>query len=490
MMESPLAGPMTLRVYDTRSRSKRVFKPLVEGQIGIYACGITPYSPSHIGHARQAIAFDIIVRWFRKTGYQVNYISNFTDIDDKIISASLDEGVDFLEVSNRNIEDYFRVMDSLNVIRANAYPRVTETIPEIIEMIQDLIDKDHAYEANDGVYFEIDSAPEKYGQLTGQTLDMVRKGAGGRVDNTGSGKRDHRDFALWKLAKEGEPNWDSPWGKGRPGWHIECSAMSLKHLGERFDIHGGGSDLVFPHHEAEIFQSECCLGHEPVVQYWLHNGMINIDGEKMSKSVGNFWTVSDALEKIDPLVLRYALINAPYRQPVDFNSVMIDDSISHHGRLLNVYSEALHSSGGSRSDYSGIESLVEASSRICSGMDDDFNTRVALVEVQSVVKSLASIIDSDEKTPLMMASYVQWLEEFAGDVLGILPTSDEAISRYEEKLSMRSEISAKVESLLEMRESARASKNWTESDRIRDELTKIGVVLEDGPEGTKWRIIE
>ena len=284
MTSTPLEGTMALRVYDTRSRSKRVFKPLVEGQVGIYACGITPYSPSHIGHARQAIAFDIIVRWLRKSGFKVNYISNFTDIDDKIISVSLEEGVNFLEVANRNIDDYFTVMDALNVLRADAYPRVTETIPEIIEMIQDLIDKKHAYEAEDGVYFEIDTAPEKYGQLTGQTLDMVRKGAGGRVDNTGSGKRDHRDFALWKLAKEGEPNWESPWGNGRPGWHIECSAMSLKHLGEKFDIHGGGSDLVFPHHEAEIFQSECCLGHDPVVQYWLHNGMINIDGEKMSKS--------------------------------------------------------------------------------------------------------------------------------------------------------------------------------------------------------------
>ena len=488
MMATPLDGTMTLRVYDTRSRSKRVFKPLIEGQVGIYACGITPYSPSHIGHARQAIAFDIIVRWLRKSGFKVNYISNFTDIDDKIISVSLKEGVDFLEVANRNIEDYFTVMDALNVLRADAYPRVTETIPEIVQMIQDLIDKKHAYEAEDGVYFEIDTAPEKYGQLTGQTLDMVRKGAGGRVDNTGSGKRDHRDFALWKLAKEGEPNWESPWGNGRPGWHIECSAMSLKHLGEKFDIHGGGSDLIFPHHEAEIFQSECCLGHDPVVQYWLHNGMINIDGEKMSKSVGNFWTVSDALGKIEPLVLRYALINAPYRQPVDFNSVMIDDSISHHGRLLSSYSEALYYSEEIRNDYSGIEHLVEATRRIRSGMDDDFNTRIALVEVQSVVKSLISLLDSGEKDPHLMSSYVQWLEEFAGEVLGILPTPSVAISLHEDKISRRSEISAKVESLLEMRESARASKNWSESDRIRDELTEIGVVVEDGPEGTKWRL--
>tara|TARA_B100001175_G_scaffold317619_1_gene335318 strand:+ start:3388 stop:4857 length:1470 start_codon:yes stop_codon:yes gene_type:complete len=479
---------MTLRVYDTRSRSKRVLKPLVDGQIGIYACGITPYSPSHIGHARQAIAFDIIVRWLRKSGYQVNYVANFTDIDDKIIAVSLEEGVDFLEVANRNIHDYFRVMDSLNVVRANSYPRVTETIPEIIEMINQLIDKKHAYVADDGVYFEIDTAPEKYGQLTGQTLEMVRKGAGGRVGKTGSGKRDHRDFALWKSAKEGEPNWESPWGNGRPGWHIECSAMSLKHLGERFDIHGGGTDLTFPHHEAEIFQSECCLGHEPVVQYWLHNGMINVNGEKMSKSEGNFWTVSDALEQIDPLVLRYALINAPYRQPVDFNSVMIDDSTSHNARLVDSYSEALYLLKGVKNDYSGIDHLSEAANRFCSGMDDDFNTRIALVEVQLIVKKLNSLIYSNEEDHGLMASYVAWLEEFAGDVLGILPSSEIALSMYDEKLSRRSDISARVESLLEMRESARVSKNWTESDRIRDELADIGVVVEDAPEGAKWRL--
>ena len=314
---------------------------LEEGKVGLYACGITPYSSSHIGHARQAISFDIIVRWLRKRGFEVNYITNFTDVDDKIIAVANEEGVDFLEISNRYIDDYFESMDALNVIRADSYPRVTETIPEIIEMVEILIEKGNAYLAEDGVYFEIDTSPEKYGQLTGQTLEMVRSGAGGRVNKTGSGKRDHRDFALWKMAKSGEPSWESPWGKGRPGWHIECSAMSLKHLGEKFDIHGGGSDLIFPHHEAEIFQSECCLGHDPVVQYWIHNGMVNVDGEKMSKSLGNFWTISEALKKVDPLVLRYTLINAPYRQPVDFNQVMIDDSMVHHGRLVTCYGEGL-----------------------------------------------------------------------------------------------------------------------------------------------------
>ena len=476
---------MALRVFDTRFRKKRELVTIEEGKVGLYACGITPYSPSHIGHARQAISFDIIVRWLRKSGFEVNFITNFTDVDDKIIAAANEEGVDFLEVANRNIADYFESMDSLNVIRADAYPRVTETIPEIIEMIRTLVDKGHAYQAEDGVYFEIDTSPEKYGQLTGQTLEMVRSGAGGRVDKTGSGKRDHRDFALWKMAKSDEPSWESPWGDGRPGWHIECSAMSLKHLGERFDIHGGGSDLIFPHHEAEIFQSECCLGHSPVVQYWIHNGMINIDGEKMSKSLGNFWTISDALENVDPLVLRYTLINAPYRQPVDFNQVMIDDSDNHHKRLLSCYGEGLSRYGSG--DWESFPELVDAANRLEEGMNDDFNTRVALVEVQAVAKWLRGLLNSggDE---LGVSGAVGWISEFAGGVLGLLPTDEEVLARMESNEGMKDEVAPKVEVLLAERENARKAKDWARADDIRDELAKMGVVVEDGPNGATWRI--
>ena len=476
---------MALRVFDTRFRKKRELVTIEEGKVGLYACGITPYSPSHIGHARQAISFDIIVRWLRKSGFEVNFITNFTDVDDKIIAAANEEGVDFLEVANRNIADYFESMDSLNVIRADAYPRVTETIPEIIEMIRTLVDKGHAYQAEDGVYFEIDTSPEKYGQLTGQTLEMVRSGAGGRVDKTGSGKRDHRDFALWKMAKSDEPSWESPWGDGRPGWHIECSAMSLKHLGERFDIHGGGSDLIFPHHEAEIFQSECCLGHSPVVQYWIHNGMINIDGEKMSKSLGNFWTISDALENVDPLVLRYTLINAPYRQPVDFNQVMIDDSDNHHKRLLSCYGEGLSRYGSG--DWESFPELVDAANRLEEGMNDDFNTRIALVEVQAVAKWLRGLLNSggDE---LGVSGAVGWISEFAGGVLGLLPTDEEVLARMESNEGMKDEVAPKVEVLLVERENARKAKDWARADDIRDELAKMGVVVEDGPNGATWRI--
>ena len=474
-----------MRVFDTRSRKKRELVTIEEGKVGLYACGITPYSPSHIGHARQAISFDIIVRWLRKSGFEVSYITNFTDVDDKIIAVANDEGVDFLEVANRNIDDYFESMDSLNVIRADAYPRVTETIPEIIEMKEKLIEKGHAYLADDGVYFEIDTSPDKYGQLTGQTLEMVRAGAGGRVDKTGSGKRDHRDFALWKMAKPDEPFWESPWGDGRPGWHIECSAMSLKHLGERFDIHGGGSDLIFPHHEAEIFQSECCLGHDPVVKYWIHNGMINIDGEKMSKALGNFWTISDALERVDPLVLRYTLINAPYRQPVDFNQVMIDDSENHQGRLLSCYGEGLSRHG--RGDWGGFPELVDAAKRLEDGMNDDFNTRVALVEVQAVAKWLRVQLQSGGPEEGISGA-VGWISEFAGDVLGLLPTAVEVLAMMESNQEVKEEIAPRVGRLLAEREDARNSKDWGRADEIRDELAGMGVVVEDGPEGASWRI--
>jgi len=474
---------MALRIHDTRSRSKRELVTLEEGKVGLYACGITPYSSSHIGHARQAISFDIIVRWLRKSGFEVNYITNFTDVDDKIISAANEEGVDFLEIANRYIAEYFTVMDAMNVIRADAYPRVTETIPEIIDMVSTLVESGHAYVAGDGVYFEIDTAPEKFGQLTGQTLEMVRAGAGGRVEDTGSGKRDHRDFALWKMAKPDEPSWKSPWGAGRPGWHIECSAMSLKHLGEKFDIHGGGSDLLFPHHEAEIFQSECCLGHEPVVQYWIHNGMINVDGDKMSKSLGNFWTIGDALEQVDPLVLRYTLINAPYRQPVDFNSVMVDDSQIHHGRLVSVYGEGLLLGG--TGEWEGYDNLSESTERLKAGMDDDFNTRVALVEVQSVARHLRALLDSGDSGN-EIAACVSWISEFAGGTLGLLPDDEDILLSMEKKSLASAEVSPRVEELLVERETARAEKDWGRADEIRDELTGMGIVVEDGPDGPTW----
>ena len=471
MTGKPHSPPrMALMVYDTRSREKRELRTIEDGRVRMYVCGITPYTPSHLGHARCYLAFDVVHRWLEASGYDVDYVQNFTDIDDKILAISDAEGVDYSEVANRNIADFYEVMDAMNVLRADSYPRVTETIPEIIDMVSTLIDKGHAYIGDDGVYFEIDTAPEKFGQLTGQTLEMVRAGAGGRVGDTGSGKRDHRDFALWKLAKPGEPSWDSPWGAGRPGWHIECSAMSLKHFGEQFDIHGGGHDLRFPHHEAEIFQSECCTGREPVVGYWMHNGFVNIDGEKMSKSLDNFWTVSEAFEHHHPLSLRYALLSVPYRNPIDLTPEFIADAGSHYSRLVSAYSASLSADGESGAD------LVGASARFTAAMDDDFNTRAAIIEIQGVVSSGAG------------TDVAVWLESHAGDALGLLPSRDEVLATLAETISAKEEVAAAVEALLAERETAREGGDWTRADEIRDELTTIGVVVEDGPDGPTWHL--
>jgi len=461
---------MPLRVYDTRSREKRELSTLEDGRVSMYVCGITPYSPSHLGHARCYLAFDVVHRWLEASGYDVNYVQNFTDIDDKILDISDSEGVDYSVVANRNIDDYLEAMDTMNVLRADHYPRVTEMIPEIIDMISTLEGKGHAYVGDDGVYFEIDTAPGKFGQLTGQTLEMVRAGAGGRVADTGSGKRDHRDFALWKLAKPGEPSWESPWGHGRPGWHIECSAMSLNHFGEQFDIHGGGHDLRFPHHEAEIFQSECCTESEPVVGYWMHNGFVNVDGEKMSKSMGNFWTIRDAFEHHEPLALRYALLSVPYRNPIDLTPEFLEDAATHFNRLVGAYGDSLSSDSESETDLSG------ASERFAAAMDDDFNTRAAMIEIQAVVSSANG------------SDVAVWLERHAGEVLGLLPPSEDVMAGLAQADSARAEVADRVDALLAERESARDSKDWARADEIRDEIASMGVVVEDGPDGPTWRL--
>ena len=459
-----------MRIYDTFSRTKIELDPPDGSPLNIYVCGITPYDEAHVGHGMSYVIFDVMRRYLEFKGYVARHVQNFTDIDDKILDISDSEGVDYSVVANRNIDEYLEVMDAMNVLRADHYPRVTETIPEIIDMVSTLVDKGHAYVGDDGVYFEIDTAPEKFGQLTGQTLEMVRAGAGGRVEDTGSGKRDHRDFALWKLAKPGEPSWDSPWGTGRPGWHIECSAMSLKHFGEQFDIHGGGHDLRFPHHEAEIFQSECCTGSEPVVGHWMHNGFVNVDGEKMSKSLGNFWTIRDAFEHHAPLALRYALLSVPYRNPIDLTPEFLEDAAIHFDRLVEAYGNSLSSDTESGAD------LSDASERFTAAMDDDFNTRAAIIEVQRVVSSSAG------------SDVAVWLEEQAGNILGLLPSSDEVRSGLAQADSARAEVAERVESLLAEREVARKSSDWGRADEIRDELVSIGVIVEDGPDGPIWHL--
>lgn len=497
----PGAKPMPIRVHDTRRKTKVDFTTLEPGKVSMYVCGVTVYDRCHLGHARCYLAFDLVHRWLEASGYDVLYVQNFTDIDDKIIHRANELDGDWKALVDQNIEAYFEDMDALNILRADEYPRCTDYVDDMIRITQDLIDKGHAYEANDGVYFHVESAPEKYGQLTGQSIDAVRSGAGGRVDETGSGKRDHKDFALWKAAKPNEPTWSSPWGAGRPGWHIECTAMSLDHFEKEFDIHGGGHDLRFPHHEAEIFQGECHTGHAPVVHHWLHNGFVNIDGEKMSKSLGNFWTIRDILTKVDAMVLRFALINAHYRSPIDMNEALLNDAERNYNRLLGCYVDALKG----RSDASPValpqpdlssplplgkslgllEKMGEGFAR---AMDDDFNSREAVAKVLGMVREISKVLNSDlEAADRNAFSHyaVDLLEETAGRVLGVLPSQEVALAEPEED-PRKAEIAEEVETLLLQRAEAREAKDWQRADAIRDQLNDLGVVVTDTASGPQW----
>jgi len=472
------------------------------GKVSMYVCGVTVYDLCHLGHARCYLAFDLIHRWLEKSGFDVNYIQNFTDIEDKIITRAQENGEDWRELVERNITTYFEDMDALNILRADKYPRCTDYVEQMIEIINDLIQKGNAYVADDGVYFHIDSAPEKYGSLTGQNIEAVRQGAGGRVDETGSSKRDHKDFALWKKAKSGEPSWDSPWGAGRPGWHIECTAMSMDLLGAQFDIHGGGHDLRFPHHEAEIFQGECHTGIEPVVHHWLHNGFVNIDGEKMSKSLGNFWTIKEILEKVDPMVLRLSLINAHYRSPIDMNKQLLADAGKNMARIEDIYRKVLQTeeenpvqlpraeirSGLPLARSLGL--LERMASDFAKAMDDDFNSREAIAKLLAAMREISRMMSEINGDNLAAyAGYcVEWIEEHAGEVLGLLKPRDEILAEAEED-PRRIEIAEKVEELLVKRAEVRAAKDWPAADAIRDELAAMGVVVTDTTDGPTWDIL-
>jgi len=493
---------MPLRVHDTRRREKVDFSTMSPGKVSMYICGVTVYDLCHLGHARCYLAFDLIHRWLEKSGFDVNYIQNFTDIEDKIIIRAQENGEDWRELVDRNIATYFEDMDALNILRADKYPRCTDYVEQMIEIIADLIQKENAYVADDGVYFDIESAPEKYGSLTGQNIEAVRQGAGGRVDDTGSSKRDHKDFALWKKAKPGEPTWDSPWGEGRPGWHIECTAMSMELLGAQFDIHGGGHDLRFPHHEAEIFQGECHTGIEPVVHHWLHNGFVNIDGEKMSKSLGNFWTIKEILEKVDPMVLRLALINAHYRSPIDMNEQLLTDAEKNMARIEDTYRKALLAEEEEpvqlpRAEItSGLPlgrslGLLEVmASDFAKAMDDDFNSREAIAKLLAAMREISRMMSelSGDDLAAYAGYCVEWIEEHAGQILGLLKSRAEILAEAEED-PRRAEITEKVEQLLVKRAEVRTAKDWAAADAIRDELTTMGVVVTDTSAGPTWDIL-
>lgn len=495
---------MPIRLYDTRRRDKVEFSTMEPGKVSMYVCGVTVYDRCHLGHARCYLAFDLIHRWLEKSGYDVHYVQNFTDIDDKIINRANETGGDWKALVDENIVTYYEDMDALNILRADDYPRCTDYVEAMIRITQDLIEKGHAYQTDEGVYFHIDSAPEKYGMLTGQNIEAVRSGAGGRVGATGSAKKDHKDFALWKSAKPDEPTWESPWGPGRPGWHIECTAMSMDYFGAQFDIHGGGHDLRFPHHEAEIFQGECHTGCSPVVHHWLHNGFVNIDGEKMSKSLGNFWTIRDILEKIDAMVLRFSLINAHYRSPIDMNETLLKDAERNYNRLLETYVQVLkvastspnpvdlpHADITSQQPFSRSLGLLEKMGEgFAQAMDDDFNSRDAIGKVLGAVRQITKTMDSglDDTDQHAFAHYaVDWLEETAGSVLGVLPSREMALAEPVED-PRRAEVAEQVEQLLVARGEARSSKDWGKADEIRDQLNSMGVVVVDTPDGPSWKL--
>jgi cysteinyl-tRNA synthetase len=482
---------MTLSVFNTMGSRKEPFVPLVPGRIRMYVCGVTVYDLCHIGHARANVAFDIIVRYLRHTGYGVTYIRNFTDIDDKIIRRAAQEGSDYLAVSTKYIRAFHEDFDRLGLLRPDAEPKATEHIPEIVALVERLVREGKAYEIGGDVYYSVKGFPE-YGKLSGKNVEDLRAGARVDVDDR---KNDPLDFALWKASKPGEPAWESPWGPGRPGWHIECSAMSMKHLGETFDIHGGGKDLVFPHHENEIAQSEAATG-KPFARYWLHNGFVNINNEKMSKSLGNFFTLRDVLARVRPEALRFFLASSHYRSPIDYSDQSLTDAKAGLDRLYRVKekAESCRAAGAAPSSVpegEEFDPLRNAPARFAESMDDDFNTAAALGRLFDAVRALNRLTPAEpsaerERAGMFLAGYGLLDPLFA--VLGLLrtPSADHFQGAGADGKMAEGEILARIEA----RRSARAAKQYGEADRIRKELEAAGVLLEDGKAGTTWKYKE
>lgn len=456
-----------LKIYNSISRQKEEFKPIQPGKIGMYVCGVTIYDLCHIGHGRTFVCFDMIVRYLRYRGYEVNYQRNITDVDDKIIKRANENGESCDSLTERLIGEMHADFDALNMVRPSFEPRATLHIDEIIDMVTRLLDRGHAYVAADGdVLFDV-SSYAAYGRLSGQDLEQLQAGARVEVDEN---KRNPMDFVLWKMSKPGEPTWDSPWGPGRPGWHIECSAMNSKHLGLHFDIHGGGSDLQFPHHENEIAQS-CCAHDTPYVNTWMHTGMVMVDREKMSKSLGNFFTIRDVLAHYDAQTVRYFLLSGHYRSQLNYS----EDNLKQARASLERMYTALK----------GLDLTVEAAgadefvSRFMAAMDDDFNTPEAYSVLFDMVREINRLKTSDMAAASQLGVALKELAE----VLGILSSTPEAFLQGEGNAD---EV-AEIEALIVERNRARAEKDWPAADVARDRLNALGVVLEDGPEGTTWR---
>jgi cysteinyl-tRNA synthetase len=459
-----------LSLYNTLTKTKQPFRPLTGNQVRMYVCGMTVYDFCHIGHARVMVAFDVIARWLRQRGYELTYVRNVTDIDDKIIRRAQENGEPFEALTARMIAAMHEDEARLNVLRPDHEPRATVHIAGMHAMIQTLIDKGYAYAPGNGdVYYRVGRFAG-YGKLSRRKIEDLRIGA--RIE-VGEAKEDPLDFVLWKAAKPGEPSWESPWGPGRPGWHIECSVMSTCCLGDTFDIHGGGPDLVFPHHENEIAQSEAATG-QPYAATWMHAGAVRVDGEKMSKSLGNFFTIREVLEKYHPEVVRYFLVSSHYRSPINYS----EDSLKEAKGALERFYHALR--GLPDVEPAGGEAFVE---RFTEAMDDDFNTPEACAVLFELVREINRLRDSD---PAAAAGLAARLKVLAGP-LGVLQLEPDAFLRAgaEGKVD-----AARVEALIQARLQARSEKNWAESDRIRDELVGLGVILEDGKNGTTWRLAE
>jgi len=492
---------MSLRVYNTLTGEKETFVPLTPGKAGMYVCGVTVYDYCHIGHARANVVFDVIFRYLKYAGYDVTYVRNYTDIDDKIINRANQEGVDYRTIADRYIQAFDEDMDRLGLAKPTVEPKATDHIDGIIAIIKTLIDKGHAYASEGDVYYAVETFPQ-YLKLSGRNLEEMLAGA--RVE-IGEKKRNPMDFALWKGSKPGEPFWESPWGQGRPGWHIECSAMSEEFLGKTFDFHGGGKDLVFPHHENEIAQSEAANGCQ-FVRYWLHNGFVNINSEKMSKSLGNFFTIRTVLEKYDPETLRFFILSAHYRSPIDFSDQNLDDAQSGLERIyacLAAVDEILHDTPASN-ELPTLESLPEAGlelrekldqaiPRFVEAMDDDFNSALALgVLFETVRATNRFLAESKELGPVAVSllACVRYLFAQTGSVLGLFSNRPaEWLEGIKTAKADQIDISPEaIEQLIIERSEARKAKNFKRSDEIRDMLLAKGIQLLDSPQGTTWNV--
>lgn len=466
-----------MRIYNTLTKKKEEFIPLEEGKVKMYVCGPTVYNFIHIGNARPMIVFDTVRRYMEYKGYEVNYVSNFTDVDDKIIAKAVEEGVSAEEISSRYIKECKKDMADMNVKPATTHPLATQEIDGMIDMIQTLMDKGFAYEVNGTVYFRVKNFKE-YGKLSHKNLEDLQSGFRSLQVSGENQKEDPLDFVLWKPKKEGEPFWVSPWSEGRPGWHIECSVMSKKYLGEEIDIHAGGEDLVFPHHENEIAQSECCNGKQ-FARYWMHNAFLNIDNRKMSKSLGNFFTVREIGEKYDLQVLRFFMLNAHYRSPLNFSAELMEASKNSLERIITCVEQLKHLlETAEKTEMTETEKALEVEvleyvKKYENSMEDDFNTADAIAAIFELVK-FANTKANENST----AAFVQYLFDTVvhlSDVLGLIVNKEAEI------------LDEEIEKLIEERQMARKEKNFKRADEIRDELAAMGIILKDTREGVQWK---